>query len=176
MASLVSFITSSGVCPQAGGGWGGLRLAMLDDENEEVSNMPDNADDVEKRRVITFRLGWTKRGVGAIKCLNPAIDLMVTCGSRRVVAKPKARPTAKRPQFRRGRRHLVTLELELERATAYMRVSGSEDNARVACLAQLSFLSPALPTSLDRVSLRFVLAFVSRAGTQRFPFPRFIII
>ena len=136
IASLVSFITSSGVCSQEGGGWGGLRLAMLDDENEEVSNMPDNADDVEKRRVTAFRLVWTKRGVGVIKCLNPAIDLMVTCGSRRVVAKPKARPTAKRLQLRRGRRHLVTLELELDRATAYIAChSGSEDNASFSAKA-----------------------------------------
>ena len=114
---------------------------MLDDENEEVSNMPDNADDVEKRRVITFRLGWTKRGVGAIKCLNPAIDLMVTCGSRRVVAKPKARPTAKRPQFRRGRRHLVTLELELERATAYIACQWfrGQRTRGVSCSVKLSF-------------------------------------
>ena len=66
MASLVSFITSSGVCPQKGGGCGGVRLARLDDasENAEVSNMPDEADDTEKRRVTALRLGWTKREVG----------------------------------------------------------------------------------------------------------------
>jgi hypothetical protein len=96
---------------------------MLDDENEEVSNMPEEGDDTEKRRVTALRLGWAKLEVGALKCkcLNPAIDLKVTRGSKRV-ARPTARPTAKRLQLRRGCRHLATLELELEleRATAYM--------------------------------------------------------
>lgn len=87
----------------------------MDDENEEVSNMPDEADDAEKRRATALKLGWTKLEVGVIKCLYPAIDLKAECGSKRV-ARPKARPTAKRPQLRRGCRHLVTVE----RATAYI--------------------------------------------------------
>ena len=92
-------------------------MARLDDENKVVSNMSDEADDTEKRRVIAFRPGWTKREVGVIKCLNPAID-RCPCGPKRVVARPQAKPTAKRLQLRRGCRHLATLELE--RATAYI--------------------------------------------------------
>lgn len=123
---------------------------MLDDENDEVSNMPDEVDDAEKRRVTALRLGWTKREVGAIKCLNPAIDLEVTCGSKRV-ARPTARPTAKRLQLRRGCRHLVTLELE--RATAYMRVSDVLVLTLIKFARRLSRARHFLSLPLSRVSL-----------------------
>ena len=138
MASLVSLITSSGECVQMGGGCGGVRLTMLDGENGDVSNMPNERDDAEKRRVKALGLGWTKGEVGVIKCLNPAIDLKVPRGSKRV-ARPTARPTAKRLQLRRGWSHLVTLELE--RATAYIVCKGHVDLYKfrdVSCAARLS--------------------------------------
>ena len=121
-------------------------MARLDDENEEVSNMLDEADDMEKRRVTALRLGWTKREVGATKCLNPAIDLKATCGCMRVDARPKAKPKAKRLQFRRGCRHLVTLELE--RATAdivcqWFRGQRTADKVRPASFSSAVSLSRA---------------------------------
>jgi hypothetical protein len=81
---------------------------MLDEADDTVSYYGEET-------CNSPQAGVNKTG-GATKCLNPAIDFKATCGSMRVDASPKARPTAKRLQFRRGCRHLVTLELE--RATA----------------------------------------------------------
>jgi hypothetical protein len=54
MASFVKLRTSSGVCVHTGGGWGGVRLAMLDEDNDEEANILDRD---EERRVAVLQRG-----------------------------------------------------------------------------------------------------------------------
>ena len=50
IASLVKSSTSLDVCVHTGGGWGGVRLDMLDEDSDEEANMLDR--DEEKRVAV----------------------------------------------------------------------------------------------------------------------------
>ena len=54
IASFVILRTSSGVCVHTGGGWGGVRWAMLDEDNDEEANMLERE---EENRVAVLQTG-----------------------------------------------------------------------------------------------------------------------